>query len=157
MKKTNRKSAFTLIELLVVVAIIGILAAVGVPAYQNYQASAAKGVVEANVKSVHKLVSSEIALAAVGSSKTISKITTSEITFSGTTAGDDIIAATKIERNPYDSTDTTPVLFATSVGTCGTNIENGQIEIANVSGDVTITGCYDVDGTSTPITSTIEQ
>ena len=46
----NRK-AFTLIELLVVVAIIGILAAVGVVAYNGYTKSAKIAV----VKSSHKL------------------------------------------------------------------------------------------------------
>ena len=53
--KTKHK-AFTLIELLVVVAIIGILAAVGVVAYNGYTASAKV----ANTKSNHKLVSSYI-------------------------------------------------------------------------------------------------
>ena len=42
MRKKNLKG-FTLIELLVVVAIIGILAAVGVVAYNGYTASAKKG------------------------------------------------------------------------------------------------------------------
>ena len=48
--KINR--AFTLIELLVVVAIIGILAAVGVVAYNGYTASAKQNAAKSN----HKLV-----------------------------------------------------------------------------------------------------
>jgi len=55
----NRK-AFTLIELLVVVAIIGILAAVGVVAYNGYTKSAKENAVKANHKNVVKFISSEI-------------------------------------------------------------------------------------------------
>ena len=45
-----KTKAFTLIELLVVVAIIGILAAVGVVAYNGYTNSAKKAVVKSNWK-----------------------------------------------------------------------------------------------------------
>ena len=51
----NRK-AFTLIELLVVVAIIGILAAVGVVAYNGYTKSAKQNAAKSNHKLVVKFV-----------------------------------------------------------------------------------------------------
>ena len=47
---------FTLIELLVVVAIIGILAAVGVVAYNGYTNSAKTAVVKANEKTIIKFI-----------------------------------------------------------------------------------------------------
>ena len=51
---------FTLIELLVVVAIIGILAAVGVVAYNGYTKSAKIAVVKANHNTVKKYIIAEI-------------------------------------------------------------------------------------------------
>ena len=47
-----KQKGFTLIELLVVVAIIGILAAVGVVAYNGYTSSAKKSAVISNQKIV---------------------------------------------------------------------------------------------------------
>ena len=55
----NQK-AFTLIELLVVVAIIGILAAVGVVAYNGYTSAAKAAVVKANHKSLVKFIKAEL-------------------------------------------------------------------------------------------------
>ena len=55
----NRK-AFTLIELLVVVAIIGILAAVGVNTFTGFQEKAKIAVVKSNHKTVKKFIIYEI-------------------------------------------------------------------------------------------------
>ena len=54
------KKGFTLIELLIVVAIIGILAGVGVPMYNGYMAQAKYNSIEANFITVSKAVQFEV-------------------------------------------------------------------------------------------------
>jgi len=63
--------AFTLIELLVVVAIIGILAAVGVVAYNGYTKSAKEKVTESNFNNINKALVLEFMKCELDSSELI--------------------------------------------------------------------------------------
>ena len=63
---SHNKKAFTLIELLVVVAIIGILAAVGVVAYNGYTSSAKKNATKNQHKTIVKFMQSEIMKCSIG-------------------------------------------------------------------------------------------
>tara|TARA_B100001057_G_scaffold185940_1_gene186732 strand:+ start:462 stop:962 length:501 start_codon:yes stop_codon:yes gene_type:complete len=66
-----KRNGFTLIELLVVVAIIGILAAVGVVAYNGYTASARISVAKANFSSASKYISNELMMCNVDSDRNL--------------------------------------------------------------------------------------
>ena len=57
--KVLKKNGFTLIELLVVVAIIGILAAVGVVAYSGYTSGAKNAVIKSNLKQVIRSINQD--------------------------------------------------------------------------------------------------
>ena len=70
MKKfLNKDEAFTLIELLVVVAIIGILAAVGVVAYNGYTKAAQIASLKTNHKTIAKFIVSKIKECELGASQ----------------------------------------------------------------------------------------
>jgi len=55
------KKGFTLIELMVVVAIIGVLALLGLRLYTTQQAKAKEAIVKANASTVHTIIQSEMA------------------------------------------------------------------------------------------------
>tara|TARA_Y100000816_G_scaffold266252_1_gene226683 strand:+ start:1145 stop:1666 length:522 start_codon:yes stop_codon:yes gene_type:complete len=61
-----KNKGFTLIELLVVVAIIGILAAVGVVAYNGYTTSAKINSTKANHKNIAKMIGAKAVLCSMG-------------------------------------------------------------------------------------------
>ena len=63
MKVINNKKGFTLVELLVVVAIIGILASVGIVSFQGYTKMAKKRVLVANWLNISKVIRLELAAA----------------------------------------------------------------------------------------------
>jgi type IV pilus assembly protein PilA len=99
----KKNKAFTLIELLVVVAIIGILAAVGVTAFNGFQESAKINVVKANHASVRTYIIGELLKCNLGESKVMSGYLTCSERF---TALKVTKATTKsLEgnfKNPYD-------------------------------------------------------
>lgn len=56
----RRNTGFTLVELMIVVAIIGILAAIALPAYQNYVAKSQLGVAQQEIEAGRILFESKI-------------------------------------------------------------------------------------------------
>ena len=101
-----KNKGFTLIELLVVVAIIGILAAVGVVAYSGYTSGAKKQAATSNHKAVVKYIVSEVMKCSMGEEKAMNDHL--DCSFQGVRTWKDYVAKAVEKalvdfKNPYDS------------------------------------------------------
>ena len=137
MKKNSK--GFTLIELLVVVAIIGILAAVGVVAYNGYTASAKKNAVKTMHAQTLKYVSAEIQKCTLegASGKAFGSSTANCGQINGNNGAVKAVAdlvANSTDKNPYNSS---AKAIANSTG-----YTQGQVSVSASGKVITIKSCY---------------
>jgi type IV pilus assembly protein PilA len=121
---TQKRSAFTLIELLIVVAILGILAAVGIPMYQGYQESAKYNATRSNFNNASSFIAAELTKCGISDTMSLkqaanagsSKLSPCQLT--SAQLGTKLIAHFEFDgwKNPYTNEDLVKATTTTDKG-----------------------------------------
>ena len=139
----TKKKAFTLIELLIVVAIIGILAGVGIPMYNGYMANAKVESSNTNHSNNKSFIAATLTRCSSGSSKV--SINNADVNCTEDKLKPAFIAYfTKINKNPYDTSVASmlsgtgdPVLGQSFLGVSGKTYTI-RTNVGNADGNKTI-------------------
>ena len=143
-----KQKGFTLIELLVVVAIIGILAAVGVVAYNGYTASAKKSAATANHKNVVKYIINEVMKCSTGATTAMNNEL--DCSKQGVQTWKDFVAKAVEKalvdfKNPYDKTKTA----ITHGGGISNDTDVGYIRMSSPQTKIKVMSCIETPCTGT--------
>jgi len=131
MIKDTKKKAFTLIELLIVVAIIGILAGVGIPMYNGYMVTAKVQSSKTNHANVKSFVSATITKCATGA--TTARVGSTDVACNSNAtawAGTFRSYFNGINKNPYGGTG--------AATTSSSSIQKGVTAIDDAGGVIRI-------------------